>query len=768
MAKQENIPLSSLELSPRLKAAYEEALVKEPIGNFRQASKEVDTGSLSALKDLSSVIKDQKKFNEKTEKVIEQNTKSLDKVDNTLLKTMQLLTDSLGVQKTIVSELGKLGRLTKTKNDKLENTLDKLSEKLNRPKDSILDKLFGGKKEDKDTSIPDFKRKIVEGMTESARPKVTPKDMVTGALGLTGRLSGLASSAYIGYEGFKAFQSVKGADELPPQNAIERWADNVDKKISGIFETIQKKLGTFKDTVIDAITPKAEISASIKEAQERVRIGKLQYQGERLTEEQFQQGFRNPLAPDPRGRGISNISEQYSGPITPQTSYTGTSVEAKSAAEKYLGRAMSDQEWDALIRATHAEAGENQTEVGMIAASILNRARDKGKDVISVLKEPNQFESVTGGPGGTPRPNYIQGPGASRLSSIQGAIQNITPSVSTKQTEFASANPAAYGSDGQRKIEERFARGFTQTGASIFNTRAPSFDKQTQGVLQSAEQFLGKSESNAQDQLQEFIGKYHTPINIRKTPWCAAFVNGVLGSQGYGGTGSNAAKSFLNYGGTVWNRANNQGDLSKAQPGDIAVFNRGGNQGHVGFIKSVSGDSVTIVGGNQSDDKSGGQVSVATRNINAPGNELLSIRRPSGESVKTAEQGEIKPVSTVSGSSVTNMPTERVSGSPVPADASSQSIRPASSVDTKPVTASVARPAESIQPPMQTNEPLIQQSTQQPQMLSQQPNLGGMMGFDPSVGGLGNMAMSADIPQSFRQMLEMTFGRDSNNHMPMR
>ncbi len=56
------------------------------------------------------------------------------------------------------------------------------------------------------------------------------------------------------------------------------------------------------------------------------------------------------------------------------------------------------------------------------------------------------------------------------------------------------------------------------------------------------------------------------------------------------------------------------------------------------FVKSISGDSITIIGGNQSDRNSGGQVSVSSRNINSPGSELLSIRRAGGGNVPTSKQ----------------------------------------------------------------------------------------------------------------------------------
>ncbi len=101
--------------------------------------------------------------------------------------------------------------------------------------------------------------------------------------------------------------------------------------------------------------------------------------------------------------------------------------------------------------------------------------------------------------------------------------------------------------------------------------------------------------------LSSFI-KRTTGISIDPsvTPWCAAFVNAVLGSQGVQGTGSLMARSFLNFGMAT--------DAPK--PGDIVVLSRGGNsvQGHVGFFQGYDENgNIRVLGGNQ-----GNSVNVST------------------------------------------------------------------------------------------------------------------------------------------------------------
>jgi uncharacterized protein (TIGR02594 family) len=95
------------------------------------------------------------------------------------------------------------------------------------------------------------------------------------------------------------------------------------------------------------------------------------------------------------------------------------------------------------------------------------------------------------------------------------------------------------------------------------------------------------------------------------TPWCAAFVNGVLGSLGVEGTGSLSARSFLNFGTATDN----------PRPGDIVVLDRGGGgKGHVGFFQGYDANGrILVLGGNQGRN---GEVSVSSQD---PAN-LLGFR----------------------------------------------------------------------------------------------------------------------------------------------
>ena len=158
------------------------------------------------------------------------------------------------------------------------------------------------------------------------------------------------------------------------------------------------------------------------------------------------------------------------------TNFTGKADEAKKAAEKYLGREMSPNEWSELIRATSAEAGRrDQTEVAMVMATILNRARDKSKSIEEILRERNQFQAVTGTRNNpNPSPNFVNMPDQKRLEQIYGASTSILDKVSRDQRNFTAASAAAYGPGTNIGFRDRMlASGGSKVGASIFNTAAP-------------------------------------------------------------------------------------------------------------------------------------------------------------------------------------------------------------------------------------------------------------------------------------------------------
>jgi uncharacterized protein (TIGR02594 family) len=145
--------------------------------------------------------------------------------------------------------------------------------------------------------------------------------------------------------------------------------------------------------------------------------------------------------------------------------------------------------------------------------------------------------------------------------------------------------------------------------------------KTASSLFSEAKKYEGMSENVNQKELNEFIGSHFIQgKDVKDEPWCAAFVNAVLDAQGFVGTKSSSAKSFLNYGVSI--------TPSAAQPGDIVVFERPGG-GHVAFFVKLEGDMITVLGGNQSD-----KVSQETRDINKKDHKLLDIRRPSDNELK--------------------------------------------------------------------------------------------------------------------------------------
>jgi hypothetical protein len=162
--------------------------------------------------------------------------------------------------------------------------------------------------------------------------------------------------------------------------------------------------------------------------------------------------------------------------------------QARQNAEEYLGREMSDEEYNYLIRATNAEAaaGKNADplEQAGIMASILNRARGEGENgVIEVLNAKNQFQAVTGtrfDPG--PSDQFLEGPGEERLSSIENSSQLLS-GFGYDQKNFTAADPRAYGPGTNIRYRDNMLEsGGTVLGGSVFNT-SPNFSSETEGSM---------------------------------------------------------------------------------------------------------------------------------------------------------------------------------------------------------------------------------------------------------------------------------------------
>lgn len=152
--------------------------------------------------------------------------------------------------------------------------------------------------------------------------------------------------------------------------------------------------------------------------------------------------------------GVSTINTAN----TKNTTYIASGVEARLVAEQYLGRALTDEEWNNLVAVTYAEAGRNQEEEAWVAATILNRVRIKYtprgignssykfNSVTDIIWQWRQYEAVTGNPtnGNQPSRNFLQGPNRTSEISIYGAIKNFMKQVPTTFTDFTSNNDCLY------------------------------------------------------------------------------------------------------------------------------------------------------------------------------------------------------------------------------------------------------------------------------------------------------------------------------------
>jgi len=190
--------------------------------------------------------------------------------------------------------------------------------------------------------------------------------------------------------------------------------------------------------------------------------GRTNFQSDALvTRDRFQSDvdleyeYRQNFTPTTYKKADGNVVEN-SGK-TSQTNYASSNIEAKAAAEEYLGRNMSDSEWNNLVSITYAESSTNQTERAWVMATILNRTRIgytplgpknskyKFTTITDIISQAWQYQPVTGtrfNPG--PVAAFINGPQSRDANSIYGAAKVILKDVPKSFTDFTSNDPNAY------------------------------------------------------------------------------------------------------------------------------------------------------------------------------------------------------------------------------------------------------------------------------------------------------------------------------------
>lgn len=153
---------------------------------------------------------------------------------------------------------------------------------------------------------------------------------------------------------------------------------------------------------------------------------------------------------------------------------------AKKTADTYLGRAMTPQEWDHLLRATYAESGHQPKEDAHIMGTILNRSRQGGfggANISNVLTSPNQFQSVTGKKGErSMATNFTQGPPTSQSLTLllQDVVKNL-PKVPKDIGYFVSNKEAAFTKGTNKAFAQKLKQSGGQViGQSVFNRMTPT------------------------------------------------------------------------------------------------------------------------------------------------------------------------------------------------------------------------------------------------------------------------------------------------------
>jgi len=170
----------------------------------------------------------------------------------------------------------------------------------------------------------------------------------------------------------------------------------------------------------------------------------------------------------------------WNSTVCPSTS----PANAKQAIKSYLGRDLSNDEFNNLIAVVYAEAGqETSLEGAYVAGVILNRMKSKNKDLLSVISEKNQFAAVTA-KGQTGR--FKSGPdkNCTIVSGIYNTISKNLNSVPKNFQGFYSNVEKAFGSEEnylshiqkftkKNSIYGGEGKGWKIVGDSIFGVTSP-------------------------------------------------------------------------------------------------------------------------------------------------------------------------------------------------------------------------------------------------------------------------------------------------------
>ena len=260
------------------------------------------------------------------------------------------------------------------------------------------------------------------------------------------------------------------------------------------------------------------------------------------------------------------------------------------------------------------------------------------------------------------------------------------------------------------------------TLAQSVQSLAPLKPTSTGNILRTAQSQLGVTEiagARANPKILEYFRStsYHAKDDSGEGgAWCSAFVNWSVEKAGFKGTGSAGAASWLKWGMPI----------DKPVPGCVVVKHRtranGSKSYHVGFCQSVQGNTLFMLGGNQSN-------KVSVRRINMKKVKLY-FRVPSGDASTTklqtldtlspsvskeaqqAQQAQAQQTqqdSTIAAIKNFNDPIQALSGF---ANTAAQGFD-ASSLDFKGITEVISKNSEVLQTQVNSTTTVVQQPVQE-------------------------------------------------------
>lgn len=138
------------------------------------------------------------------------------------------------------------------------------------------------------------------------------------------------------------------------------------------------------------------------------------------------------------GIGLGDLLNLFNTLFSPSF-YPG----ARAAADQFIGRTLDDAEWANLIAAVAAESGGDPRELAWVAGTIMNRGRESGMNLTSVLNQPAQYPAVTGWDPANPKPDpkYTSGPNSVIEQRIYASWIEFLPEVPPNNYHYNSVTP---------------------------------------------------------------------------------------------------------------------------------------------------------------------------------------------------------------------------------------------------------------------------------------------------------------------------------------